>query len=241
MAKAKNKLMRRFFIVSVLLHIVLVTYLGRAMVLNSYMRRIEIDLADTRPKQHRTIPRPRRRPKQIPPTKKLTRVIKSSRPPMPSYKAKPKTQTKRAYSSHVVERIAVPQRSAASMVGTALTSLAPFTGAIGNLPSRYQLSQGELNELLNYKILIKEKIERCKRYPLWARKQGMEGEVLLRFLLTRSGQVKEVELARSCGNKLLDNAALEAVGKANPYPPFPPAIQETSIWLEVAIGFELHG
>ena len=48
-------------------------------------------------------------------------------------------------------------------------------------------------------------------YPLLARKQGWEGEALLRVLVTETGAVRNVSVERSSGYAVLDNAALRAV------------------------------
>lgn len=48
-------------------------------------------------------------------------------------------------------------------------------------------------------------------YPRLARKRGYEGTVLLDVLVTRQGRAGEVEVAQSCGHRILDEAAQEAV------------------------------
>jgi protein TonB len=49
------------------------------------------------------------------------------------------------------------------------------------------------------------------RYPLIARRNGVEGTVRLKVLVTKDGKPARVELERSSGSAALDNAALEAV------------------------------
>jgi protein TonB len=48
-------------------------------------------------------------------------------------------------------------------------------------------------------------------YPMIARRNGIEGTVLLKVLVTPEGRPAKVELAKSSGSIHLDNAALEAV------------------------------
>ncbi len=48
-------------------------------------------------------------------------------------------------------------------------------------------------------------------YPLTARRQGVEGEVLLSVHVSREGSPSDVQLKRSSGHRMLDMAALETV------------------------------
>ena len=65
---------------------------------------------------------------------------------------------------------------------------------------------------------IRQRIERAKFYPAWARRQGIEGTVVLEFLLSRNGEVKEVRVLQSSGSSILDEASVETVKKGAPYP-----------------------
>ncbi|MGZ5094085.1 MAG: TonB family protein [Burkholderiales bacterium] len=49
------------------------------------------------------------------------------------------------------------------------------------------------------------------RYPLIARRNGVEGTVRLKVLVTREGRAAHVQLEQSSGSAALDSAALEAV------------------------------
>jgi len=58
---------------------------------------------------------------------------------------------------------------------------------------------------------LRDAIERSKVYPLLARQHGWEGEVLLAFRVVGDGAIRSVHVARSSGNRLLDQSALEAL------------------------------
>jgi protein TonB len=49
------------------------------------------------------------------------------------------------------------------------------------------------------------------RYPLIARRNGVEGTVLVKVLVSKEGRAAKVELERSSGSGALDTAALDAV------------------------------
>lgn len=74
---------------------------------------------------------------------------------------------------------------------------------------------------LEYEQRVVAWLNRHKRYPRPAERRRLEGECVLRVRLNRSGQVLSAALASSCGAALLDNAALDMVERAQPFPPFP--------------------
>jgi TonB family protein len=72
--------------------------------------------------------------------------------------------------------------------------------------------------------LIRARIEKLKRYPVLARRRGIEGKVVVAFTITKQGEVKEAVITRSSGFALLDKAALNSVRKAAPFPYLPDRI-----------------
>ncbi|MCF6235916.1 MAG: energy transducer TonB [Gammaproteobacteria bacterium] len=68
----------------------------------------------------------------------------------------------------------------------------------------------------------------------------IEGEGVLRILIDRSGQLQQVTLGQSTGNRLLDKAALEMARKANPFPAMPENDPRQSLEFVVPVEFVLH-
>lgn len=64
--------------------------------------------------------------------------------------------------------------------------------------------------------------ERGTFYPPDARAQGLEGNALAVFSLDRDGRILSLRLNKSSGVPMLDEAALETIRRAAPFPP-PPA------------------
>jgi periplasmic protein TonB len=75
-------------------------------------------------------------------------------------------------------------------------------------------------------------------YPRLARRNGEEGTVLLRVLVTREGRVARLELDKSSGFPLLDSAALEAV-KEWRFVPARKGTESVEDWVRVPIIFRL--
>lgn len=77
------------------------------------------------------------------------------------------------------------------------------------------------------------------RYPQAARRAGEQGTVMLRVLVMREGRPSRVEIAKSSGSRLLDDAARDAVWGWR----FAPARQGSDpveAWLQVPVRFRLE-
>jgi TonB family protein len=92
---------------------------------------------------------------------------------------------------------------------------------------------------LAYFAHIKDRIERVWSYPSAAVTQRLQGQLLLLFILQRSGQVKAVELLRSTGSNVLDNEAWDAVMTAGPFEPFPPHIPQDELHIRARFNYIL--
>jgi protein TonB len=80
--------------------------------------------------------------------------------------------------------------------------------------------------------VIRDQIERARIYPDTARREGLQGTVLVRFRVGSDGAVTAVEIARSSGHELLDQASADTVRRAAPYPAFPG-------WIRIPLAYRL--
>jgi protein TonB len=67
-------------------------------------------------------------------------------------------------------------------------------------------------------VLIVSSIERVKSYPRMARERGIQGVVQVRFKLRPTGDVEAVEIVKSSGYDILDDASIRTVYRAAPLP-----------------------
>ena len=65
---------------------------------------------------------------------------------------------------------------------------------------------------------IRRQIEQAKIYPEAARREGIQGTVELRFRIAADGSVEAVEVLRSSGSGILDEASQQTIRRAGPYP-----------------------
>jgi len=87
---------------------------------------------------------------------------------------------------------------------------------------------------------VGKQIARAKVYPDFARRMGYQGKILVAFEIGREGQLLSLSVNQSSGIEILDEAALEAVKEAGPYPPIPEKIQQESIKMKLPISYFLR-
>lgn len=81
------------------------------------------------------------------------------------------------------------------------------------------------NIIQNYSNLIRERINKVKRYPLMARKSGKQGTVIVEFSVNQKGKLLNSQVINGCGTKALDRAALKALNRASPFAPLPEGLK----------------
>lgn len=71
---------------------------------------------------------------------------------------------------------------------------------------------------------IRKRLARSLYYPLEAKRRGSEGRPIIQFKLHPDGSVAQARLVKSCGDTVLDQAALTTVQRAAPLPYYPQPI-----------------
>jgi protein TonB len=81
----------------------------------------------------------------------------------------------------------------------------------------------------------RSKIERVGNlnYPEAAKREGLSGTLILDVAINTDGTVHNIELRRSSGHKLLDDAAIRIVRLAAPFAPLPPAMRKDTDILHI--------
>lgn len=72
-----------------------------------------------------------------------------------------------------------------------------------------------------YLASVRRKIEGLWWYPAEAKARGVVGELLVGFTILNDGRLSRLDLLKTSGSSILDEAALGAIGRAAPYAPFP--------------------
>ncbi len=96
------------------------------------------------------------------------------------------------------------------------------------------------DEMGHFMAMARDKIEKVKSYPRWARERGFEGVVGVRFVITPDGTVDEIKVVRPCHCEVLNRAACESIKKAAPFGPLPASSEGKRLAMEIDIGFRLE-
>lgn len=88
---------------------------------------------------------------------------------------------------------------------------------------------------------LKEKIERVWQYPPQAAERGIYGDLYIRFTIDKKGRLVSVQLLRTSGYRMLDEAAIKALRDAQPFWPLPDDWQKDALTITGHFIYTLHG
>jgi len=189
---------------------------------------IELSLEDASKPETRSIPRPRPRPRKQPQDANLSRPRTDVRPLPPLKPMKADPADAEAPES-LVETIPVPDLPQTAAIPSARWQPAPPVEAAGEA----------FDTARDYFDLVRLRIEQKKRYPEPAKERNQEGRTTVRFVITKEGRPQGVRIHRSSNNRLLDQAALQAIRDAGPFPVPPRRHFQDEVPVELTIVFEL--
>jgi protein TonB len=91
-----------------------------------------------------------------------------------------------------------------------------------------------------YNQRVRAHLMRFHEYPPGARAAGTRGVARLSFTLGKGGQVLASRLGGSSGHAALDAQAMAMVRRAQPFPPFPPEINQASMGFTIPVEFTIR-
>lgn len=138
------------------------------------------------------------------------------------------------------DRPRVPSSSPSTMVPELLGGGSASAAALGAGAESAGPAAADLAGVsaIDYRDLLLAHIARYRRYPEDARRDGLQGTALVRFLIDRKGRVHNLWIDSSSGHGPLDLEAAAAVRRAEPLPPIPAALPER-IDITVPIEFKI--
>ena len=224
--KRPDFLMSSLVCVSILIHFFIYLHISGIYRSNA-LQYIELALANVSSSVGRAIPRPTPRPKVLDRPHDAEPLV--AKPSMV-----PRVQPIRIepvggnFSSGAVEQLDVPAIDAAVQAGGEFYALDPIpTGGAAYATGK------------NYLEMIVLKIEANKRYPDAAKSMRQEGRVAVAFTVTPAGRVQDIHIEKPCRHELLNQAAVQAVRDAAPFPRPPVKFFKHDIPLKLNIIFEI--
>ena len=92
----------------------------------------------------------------------------------------------------------------------------------------------------SYFASIQSWLERHKKYPRAARLRRYEGTVGFSFQINRAGSIMKSSIVKSSGKKILDEALLDLLKRADPMPPMPPEISGATFDFTTSLEYVLR-
>jgi TonB family protein len=92
---------------------------------------------------------------------------------------------------------------------------------------------------VDYAGMIRERLKAHWSYPPEARKQLLEGSLVVLFSLNREGVLTRLEISRSSEHEILDLEAERAIRHASPFPPFPEHITVSRLNVEASFDYRI--
>ena len=95
-------------------------------------------------------------------------------------------------------------------------------------------------QYISYFASIKQKIENVWNYPYDAQVAGIQGDLIINFVIGRSGQLESLTLTDGSGHKVLDDEAQRAIRAAAPFAPIPSRYNVPNLQIRGHFVYEMH-
>ncbi|MDQ0321362.1 protein TonB [Pararhizobium capsulatum DSM 1112] len=174
-------------------------------------------------------------------------VIPEEKPeiqPVPEEIEKPKEKPPEEKPKKKVERKKpVKQKAGDAGQNVVSTQKGQADGAADAKASTSSGKKGNMNQQAgnaaasNYPGKIRSKLNRAFRYPNSAKREGLRGTAQVRFTVSSGGSLTGVSIAKSAGFPILDQAAIEAVQRAAPFPKIPDGAGKSSWTFTIPLAF----
>jgi protein TonB len=153
---------------------------------------------------------------------------------VPERKREPERETRQAKKPE-------PEKSEPSTPSRAASpSRAAASGATGSSGGGGNADTGGRAAISSYQAQVLAHLSRHRVYPPEAQRAGLTGVARVTFSLARDGRVLSASLAGRSGEEILDQAALDMVRRAAPFPPFPAGISQSRLAFGAPIRFDLR-
>ncbi len=217
--------------VSLVIHFFVFLYFA-GVYKNNTISTIELSIHQISKPNVRNIPKPRFRQKEMDISN--VKMIKTRQVAIPKLKID-RVQTYKM--DHTYETISMPDLpDTIDISGLAVPKFQIQTPAQDFEPHE---SHVEYTSAKEYFEMLNLRIHNAKKYPESAKSRHLEGRVKIEFILQTDGSLTDIKVVKSSRHRNLDDAALEAIKNASPFPRPPAFIFIEPVTLRVNILFEL--
>ncbi|EAZ97706.1 energy transducer TonB [Marinobacter sp. ELB17] len=192
-------------------------------------RSIRITLADQAPEpesaaQPAGVPAPRPEPKKQPEP--------SPKEPAPKFDPMPEPEPAESASKPVAKTNTKP-------AGKTVARQSEKTAKSAE-PTKKQLRAGASQKTDNYLSKLVRHLSAYRDYPRRARRLGLQGTPLVVFEFDRAGRLLNYRLLQGSSHRILDDAALNMLKLASPFPPVPDDMTSETFRFQLPVAFQLR-
>jgi periplasmic protein TonB len=224
-----NWLLHGFIFISFGVHVMVFLHMA-GIYENRAVSYLELTLQQVSKPAARDIPMPRIRQKQVPATE--VTPVQPKQLSVPKINLDPMVTRTPDLRHDAVTPPQIPDTVSAARVPAAAVDSRPASVDTADVQVEFTTAR-EYFEMLNMRI------HSVKEYPESARSRHIQGRVMIKFVLLADGSLRDVQIVKSSRHKYLDDAAVNAVTKAAPFPKPPSFLFKTPITLQINILFEL--
>ena len=153
----------------------------------------------------------------------------------------PKTTAPATPTAALASSMAIPGGEGARVGSASGAGVGGSGGQGGGGQGGAGLSAAEVRGLQRgYYDSLNALMRRAREYPRAARRQGLEGVVLVELVVDSAGRLVSAKVARSSGHEVLDAAALADVRRLEQLPEPPRALNRRSLKLHIPFEYRLQ-
>lgn len=153
----------------------------------------------------------------------------------------PKTTAPATPTAALASSMAIPGGEGARVGSASGAGVSGSGGQGGGGQGGAGLSAAEVRGLQRgYYDSLNALMRRAREYPRAARRQGLEGVVLVELVVDSAGRLVSAKVARSSGHEVLDAAALADVRRLEQLPEPPRALNRRSLKLHIPFEYRLQ-
>ncbi|MBU0973671.1 MAG: TonB family protein [Proteobacteria bacterium] len=223
-----NFLLYGFIVLSLVIHVFVFLHIA-GIYESRAISYIELSMLQLSAPDARKIPLPRIRLK--PSAVSQVKTIQAPKIQIPPIRME-KILDQKIDRAHV--KIDLPHLPAPMTVSGFLVPGLHLPGSVGNQDTSMEFASAQ-----EYFEMLQMRIHRFKQYPDAAKTNHIQGRVKIQFILTDDGSLTQIKLLKSSHHGNLDEAAMDAIKRASPFPRPPGFLIKTPVTLQIDILFEL--
>jgi len=202
---------------------------------------IHITLADQTPEPESDTPaQPVDEPASRPELKQHPEPSPKKPAPAPDAKPEPEPEPEPESVATAADNASKPVAETSARTDEKAVTSQPEKAAKSAESTKKQLRAGASQKTDNYLSKLVRHLSAYQDYPRRARRLGMQGTPVVMFEFDRAGRLLSYRLLKGSSHRILDDAALNMLKQASPFPPVPDDMTSETFRFQLPVAFQLR-